>query len=37
MFHSAPSAPRFATPIVKSKWGPDSGVRGAARLWPLPR
>lgn len=37
MFHSAPSKPRFTTSIVKSKWGPDSGVRGAARLWPLPR
>ncbi|MBY0531367.1 MAG: ROK family protein [Xanthobacteraceae bacterium] len=37
MFHSGISKPRFATRIVKSKWGPDSGVRGAARLWPLPR
>jgi fructokinase len=37
MFHSGISKPRFATSIVKSKWGPDSGVRGAARLWPLPR
>lgn len=37
MFHSSPTKPRFATSIVKSKWGPDSGVRGAARLWPLPR
>ncbi len=37
MFHSSPTPPRFATSIVKSKWGPDSGVRGAARLWPLPR
>ncbi len=37
MFHSAPSKPRCTTSIVKSKWGPDSGVRGAARLWPLPR
>lgn len=37
MFHSGVSKPRFTTSIVKSKWGPDSGVRGAARLWPLPR
>lgn len=37
MFHSAPSQSRFTTSIVKSKWGPDSGVRGAARLWQLPR
>lgn len=37
MFHSSPVSPRFATSIVKSRWGPDSGVRGAARLWPLPR
>jgi fructokinase len=37
MFHSGNSKPRLATSIVKSKWGPDSGVRGAARLWPLPR
>lgn len=37
MFHSGVTAPRLATSIVKSKWGPDSGVRGAARLWPLLR
>ncbi len=37
MFHSGTTQPRFATSIVKSRWGPDSGVRGAARLWPLPR
>jgi fructokinase len=37
MFHSGVSKPRLATSIVKSKWGPDSGVRGAARLWPLPK
>jgi fructokinase len=37
MFHSGISPPRLTTSIVKSKWGPDSGVRGAARLWPLPR
>jgi fructokinase len=37
MFHSGNSKARLATSIVKSKWGPDSGVRGAARLWPLPR
>lgn len=37
MFHSGASQPRCATRIVKSKWGPDSGVRGAARLWPLPK
>lgn len=37
MFHSGISKPRLTTSIVKSKWGPDSGVRGAARLWPLPR
>ncbi len=36
MFHSDSSQPRFSSRIVKSKWGPDSGVRGAARLWPLP-
>jgi fructokinase len=36
MFHSGVSQPRCTTRIVKSKWGPDSGVRGAARLWPLP-
>lgn len=36
MFHSGVSNPRLASSIVKSKWGPDSGVRGAARLWPLP-
>lgn len=36
MFHSGSSEPRFSSRIVKSKWGPDSGVRGAARLWPLP-
>ncbi len=37
MFHSGVSKPRLATSIVKSKWGPDSGLRGAARLWPLPK
>jgi fructokinase len=37
MFHDRVTKPHFATTIVKSKWGPDSGVRGAARLWPLPR
>jgi fructokinase len=37
MFHSGVSKPRLSTSIVKSKWGPDSGLRGAARLWPLPR
>lgn len=37
IFHSGVAKPRLATSIVKSKWGPDSGVRGAARLWPLPR
>lgn len=37
MFHSGISPPRFAARVVKSRWGPDSGVRGAARLWPLPR
>lgn len=37
MFHSGISKPRLTTSIVKSKWGPDSGVRGAARLWPLPK
>ena len=37
MFHDRVTQPHFATSIVKSKWGPDSGVRGAARLWPLPR
>lgn len=36
MFHGGIAPPRLATSIVKSKWGPDSGVRGAARLWPLP-
>jgi fructokinase len=37
MFHSGISEPVLVTKIVKSKWGPDSGVRGAARLWPLRR
>jgi fructokinase len=37
MFHSGIAKPRLAASIVKSKWGPDSGVRGAARLWPLPK
>jgi fructokinase len=37
MFHSSSTKPRFTTSIVRSKWGPDSGLRGAARLWPLPR
>jgi fructokinase len=37
MFHSGETPPRCTTSIVKSKWGPDSGVRGAARLWPLPK
>jgi hypothetical protein len=37
MFHSGTTPPRCTTSIVKSKWGPDSGVRGAARLWPLPK
>jgi fructokinase len=37
MFHSGATPPRCTTSIVKSKWGPDSGVRGAARLWPLPK